>query len=299
MSSPIPATIPVYTPLVDDQDDVLAEHQNIPNDDIAALATLIGMYGTGKTQAWGVDMVSAALNAAPPLCTKKDANTIYVSAGTVWVANAGQSIRLPRRKTTVTELTAADLDTGAMAVGYHYIYATAGSIGTTPTYKISASASAPTGFTEYELIGWFYNEAGGSLDITSGFVGNVKRGNRSVPNGVSITGATDISTASTTYVDMTGMTVYFYSSGRPILISFNAQYLEGAGADPTVLLNVDGSSTKSIYTTADGLEMPMTIINLAKLAAGGHTIKIQWKTASGTVYQNGTQGIRELIAMEL
>jgi len=169
-----PATVPVFAELQDDIDDVLAEHQNTPNDEIAALATMIGMFGAGKTQSYGTDLIAQLLSAATPLVTKASASSITISAGTLWIGNSAGSVRLPRKNLDAITLTAADLDTGAMAVGFYYIYAVADAVSNGFTGKISASATTPTGLTNYRLIGWFYNETGSVLDITTGNIGNVR-----------------------------------------------------------------------------------------------------------------------------
>lgn len=302
--SDFPTTVPSFMTLVDQQDDVLAAHQNVPNDEISAIATMLGAMG--KSQSWGVDFISAMLNGTPSRCVKKDANTITVKAGVCWVGNSGQTIRLPRRNTSDVDITASDITTGSMAVGYYYIYAVADSVGTTCTYKFDTSASSPTGLTNYELIGWFYNETNSILDVTSGFVGNVKRGLRTaVPNFVEALGTDDIlyTTPTTSYADMANMSLRFYTTGRPMIISFDAGWHTGGAASRcTIAIDVDGVAVREqlFYVLADD-NYWRPIVYKGALAAGTHTIKIKWKTTDNRELQQegSTEGPRSLSALEL
>ena len=311
MASNVPVSAPLYTALVDDQDWVLALHPNRLGDDVTALATMVGMLG--KAQSWGVDFVAALKNAKGPLCTKTDADTISVSAGVVWIANSGQTFRLPRRNTSATVVEAGSLDTGAMAVGYYYIYAVADSAATTFTVKFSASASAPTGLTNFELIGWFYNETAGVLDITSGLVSNVKGNGRDVPNVMFIrqtadnTGAETVNAAYTVLGTTGGgknFTGRIYSSGRPLLLLFTcAPTLNGTDTQAVFGLHIDST----LYGTTSSYAYGTQAVSLAvvvELAAGVHTVEIKHKqggpAASTLTFTaaNGA-GFPSLVAKEL
>jgi len=155
------------TPLVDGTDYMEDDNVNTVVTELEATKTLMGIPGAAQSHlATILDML--ADNYTGGRCYGVDGTTdeVYVGAFSGIISNAAGSIRKPRRITTVTTLTAADLDTGAMAVGYYYIYATADGAATTPVFKFSASASAPTGYTYYKKIGWFYNETISVLDIT-------------------------------------------------------------------------------------------------------------------------------------
>lgn len=249
MSASIPATVPVYTTLVDGPtgSDINADDNNTPNADLSALATLVGMFGAGKTQGWGVDHASAFKNIAPMRFSKSSATAVAYTTGTVWVADSGQTIRLPRRMTAAGTLTIADLDTGStVVVGYYYIYATADLAGTAPVLKISASASAPTGFTTYEQVGWIYNETAGSvLDITGGMVGTCRR--PGVENVLNILDTTDTSATGDTNYHNGTPTIHFYAPSKLIQITAAIQLYQGSVNEQGLFCwSVDGSD-QTVY----------------------------------------------------
>jgi len=154
------------TPLVDGTDYEEAANVNNVVTELSNVKTLVGIPGAAQSHlATIMDML--ADNYTGGRCYGEDGTTdeVYVSAFSGIISNAAGSIRKPRRITTVTTLTAADLDTGAMAVGYYYIYATADAAASTPVFKFSASATTPTGYTYYKRIGSFYNKTASVLDI--------------------------------------------------------------------------------------------------------------------------------------
>lgn len=184
MAASIPVSVPVFTTLRDDIDYVLAEHQNTPNDEITALATLVGMLGIA--QGHSTSFLTALQNfrfGCNPVWNST--TTIDVSLGQIVVSNAAGTIRKLRSKTTASSLTAAsDMDTGSSfaASTAYYIYATADTGVTTPVYKISASASAPTGFTYYRKVGGFRTD--GSSNILQNSIYSVVEGpDTRVPKG--------------------------------------------------------------------------------------------------------------------
>ena len=159
------------TPLVDGTDYEEAANVNNVVTELSNVKTLVGIPGAAQSHlATILDML--ADNYTGGRCYGEDGTTdeVYVSAFSGIISNAAGSIRKPRRITTVTTLTAADLDTGAMAVGYYYIYATADTAATTPVFVFSASATTPTGYTNYKRIGKFYNATASVLDILPGMV---------------------------------------------------------------------------------------------------------------------------------
>jgi len=81
-----------------------------------------------------------------------DAGTIQVAAGSVVFSNGQSGLN-----GAATNVTFANLDTGAEAAGTdYYVYAVPDGSGGI-SFVISASASAPTGYSVYQLIGWFHN----------------------------------------------------------------------------------------------------------------------------------------------
>ena len=166
-----PTDAGTITPLVDGTDYMEDDNVNDVVDELEAAKTLIGIPGAAQSHlATILDML--ADNYTGGRCYGVDGTTdeVYVGAFSGIISNAAGSIRKPRRITTVTTLTAADLDTGAMAVGNYYIYATADTAATTPVFVFSASATTPTGYTNYKRIGKFYNATASVLDILPGTV---------------------------------------------------------------------------------------------------------------------------------
>lgn len=268
MTSNVPTSVPVYTDLVNDQDWVLALHPNRLQDDVTALANLIGMIG--KAQSWATDFATYMKNQKVPIVTKKDADEFYVSAGAIWVANSGGTVKLPRRNTAVTTCSASNIDTGSMAVGMYYVYVVADTAANTFTVKFSASATAPTGLTNYELIGWFYNETVGVLDITSGYIGNITR--FGVENVLNVINNTDTSvTGDTSYHDGSP-TIKFYAPSRIISIKSSIQIYQGA-------VNEQGQFCWSVDGSDQTTYAPIIKDNNGGGSAFPWAMQVDWKGA--------------------
>jgi hypothetical protein len=98
----------------------------------------------------------------------KNSTTLTVAAGEVVVSNSGGSLRLFLQDASTTDITSANLDSGASfsAGTTYYVYAaTSSSTASSSTYYISASSSAPTGPTYYAQLGSFTTD--GSANIVS------------------------------------------------------------------------------------------------------------------------------------
>lgn len=125
----------------------------------------------------------------------------------------------------------------------------------------------------------------------------------------SVSGVTDINTASTDYVDMTNMeiTLTGVDASADVLFQFAAPFRSAsAGQNVIVKLQVDDGGG----SYADAIEMPLgcpnggasdryplTLVHLAKAVAGGTVRgKIQWKASAGTKYQDGATYKRTLVA---
>lgn len=239
-------------------------------------------------------------------CYKKSTSEIYISPFSGVIPNAGETLLKAKRFTSVLTFGAANIDTGSMQTDvYYYIYLTADGTAAEPRIVFSTNDANPVGYVNYLKIGWFYNEANGSLNITHNFVGNIQSGNGN-PNIVKAVGIDDVSTVEQTYVDMPNMLIYFVSNGRPIRIDFSAPFngstISGSNAhwfnieiDGTNKIVMMDSTARAAYAFCVGffyLEIG--------LAAGTHTIKIQWHTdTSGTLAQEGsTEGNRILTVEE-
>ena len=121
---------------------------------------------------------------------------------------------------------------------------------------------------------------------------------------MSVTGTTDITTTSTSYTDMTDMEIRFVSSGRPVKISFVAPVFHTTdGSGIVCALDIAGTEKIASHTrsAANGGDAVMVLNWVETLAAGTHTIKIQWKShTTGTIHQEGaTKGNRILICEEM
>jgi hypothetical protein len=298
-SSNFPTSVDNKTPLVDGVDYQEADNVNNAYVPLNKTQTFIGANGKGAS--WSTDILEYLANQKAPICTKASASTISVSTGTVFIKNSGQTNRIMRRNTSATTVTASDIDTGALADDtYYYLFAVADSAATTFTVKFSLSSTAPTGLTNFELIGWFFNQSAAALDITIDRVGNVKTNGRDVPNTVKIEGTSDITTTSTSLVDMTDMEIRFYTSGRPIQVYFDGSFRFDT-ITGTIVIDIAGATKRtSIGKFNFGHGEPMVVKWQETLAAGTYTIKIQWKVSSGTGEQRGsTEGSRLLTVIEL
>lgn len=297
-SSTFPTTVDNKTALQDGVDYMEADNVNNAYVPINTTQTFLG--ANGKGQSWTVDILEYECNTEAPIVTKASGSTLSVSAGTVAIKNSGQTNRLFRRNTSATTVTSSNLDTGSMAdTTYYYIYAVADSAATTFTVKFSTSATAPTGLTNFELIGWFYNQAAGSLNITIAYVGNLKKNGRGVHNSVSVVGTSDLTYSTTSYANIADMTVQFYSNGRTVRISGGVPLgINNANAYFQIL--VDGSPVSlQKYSCGSQMDFVYHPIWELELAAGTHTITLQWKSDGTTITQTGSTYNRILTVTEL
>lgn len=290
-----PTSIPTFTDLVDDVDYILAADQNDPNDVITSIATMLG--AVGAAQSYSTDILDHLANKQAPILTKASASSLSVGVGAVVVKNSAQSKRYLKRNTAAVTVTSANIDTGAMAVGYYYVYAIGDAAATTFTIVFSTSATNPAvgAGLIYALIGWFYNESGGALDVTSGFVGGIKDNGRDVPNACHLMGYTSDTINDTSYgSDITQMVIRMFVSGRPLFINFHGYFDGSVGGQAMnnglqVIVDIDGSDdtdseSASTDAGAAGGEPNSVHINYLKLglARGVHTFTIQGKVQAGS-----------------
>jgi hypothetical protein len=93
------------------------------------------------------------------------ATTVSVGAGEIACYNADKSVIKFRKNTTATNVTFADIDTGSEAPSTnYYVYAVADADTETVVFKISTSATSPTGVTYYRRIGMFYNNSSSNIE---------------------------------------------------------------------------------------------------------------------------------------
>lgn len=227
---------------------------------------------------------------------------VEVLPGTVSIPNSAGSIVQYRKNTSSVTVTTSNLDTGASFSNdtYYYVYANGDTDATTFTITISTSSSSPSGITYYRKIGWFYVNSSGNIAE----VGNIKEG--AVDNIVQVTGTDDISTTAVAFTNMTDMEINFVSNGSPVYVIFQAPiYIRDGGF--WLQIDIDGiAKTQTRHYHHDGStgnEVTVTPAMIhyldTTLAAGEHTIKIQWYQIAGPAYQYGaTEGYRILIVEE-
>jgi len=249
-----------------------------------AIETFVGTIGTDKTQSWTTDIMEYLCNHKAPTVTKASGSTLTVSPGAVAIKNAGQSNRFLRRNVNPITVDSTFIDQGSMAdATIYYVFAVADTAASTFTVKFSLSSTSPNGLTNFELIGWFYNQAAGSLSLTGGFVGNVKTNGRDVPNQVKVAASSAISaqTVDASYTVLTGFTAQFYSSGRPVLILFGGAFtLSGSDQQAVFEAHIDGAASGIKSSTYSYGSQNTYLSGVTTMAAGLHSIDIRHKDGS-------------------
>lgn len=159
----IPTSVPNFLTLQDGVDKVIAAHPNDRAAEITALANMIGMSGNSQVKNASIMNIARYMLAPLPQMTWIDADTIEIEAKTVVMFDANNYV--VKRNTAALRIElSADLDTGSEASGtWYYVYLCGDGVGSTYTACFSASASAPSGYTYYKLIGRVRND--GSSDI--------------------------------------------------------------------------------------------------------------------------------------
>lgn len=109
--------------------------------------------------------------------------------------------------------------------------------------------------------------------------------------------AGNLTTTSTSLVDVTGATVTFTTGAKPVAAGYAVTVTNNTGGN-TVVLNiaVDGAlelGTVGLYTAvpAASYEVPFSFTHqTAALAAASHTIKMQWavNATTGTIFGSAT-----------
>ncbi len=116
-------------------------------------------------------------------------------------------------------------------------------------------------------------------------------------------GTTDITTTSTSFVDMTEMSITLTTGDSTLDISFFAGVANATtGKVNTYQILVDGTSyivAKSRIDTAS-IGSPIALGWMINVTAGSHTVKVQWKVDGGTGYNRAatTEEKRNLIVRE-
>lgn len=94
-------------------------------------------------------------------------SSLTVTAGEIAIPNSAESDVEWRRTTADTTITFSDLDTGSESASTkYYVYVESDTDETGFGVVISESSSAPTGYTQYRLVGSFYNNSDSDIDST-------------------------------------------------------------------------------------------------------------------------------------
>ncbi|MDD5583864.1 MAG: hypothetical protein PHV55_02250 [Candidatus Omnitrophica bacterium] len=122
----------------------------------------------------------------------------------------------------------------------------------------------------------------------------------------------DVSTGSVNFVDMPGMSITNDFAAGNIYISFTGQIRDDGATWNYQRILVDNNEVYRTYkqdftgaycSNHDALGFPPVSINVVKpVAAGRHTIKVQWRierdSGSGKAYQDGACSPRQLIVIQ-
>lgn len=119
--------------------------------------------------------------------TYSSGSTLVVGTGSIVCTNAGGTINKIRRNTSTTNVTFSDIDTGSEAPStQYYLYSNCDADATTATFKISTSASAPSGLTYYRKMGSFYNNVSSDMEQITNDDDSVSIVTGTVSNGATI-----------------------------------------------------------------------------------------------------------------
>jgi hypothetical protein len=100
---------------------------------------------------------------------------------------------------------------------------------------------------------------------------------------------TGISTGSTTYVDITALTITLTTGANPTLVFWTLDWQPATGQanGSFVAIVIDGvvkAEANPKNDNANAILIPASNHYLQTLTAASHTIKLQWKTSGGTTY---------------
>lgn len=164
-----PSSVKNFLTLQDGVDTVVAAHPNDRGNEITAIETLVGALGSSQAYSDSMKNLLSQFRRGCNLAYKT-ASDIYVRAGELTIKDSSNNVRY-RRNPSDTTVNWANIDTGGEASGTtYYVYAVADASGTTFSVVISTNSSAPTGYTFYVRLGYFYND--GSSNITQGGIVN-------------------------------------------------------------------------------------------------------------------------------
>lgn len=255
-----------------------------PNVAYAGIETIQGLMGAlGKPQSWSTTLMVLLRQYRSGMNLALSGGNLSVTSGEAVLENTNATKWVFRKNSTEVTLAVANLDVGTLVATVYYVYATGATAATTTPIMYSTDANIPSGIgtSPYQTLGWFKNEANGSLAVT--YFGSIGGGGGAGGNvAISTLIGTAVVTA-TAWSDVTGLAdISFVSTGKPVEIiasvgghTNQAQYGFNAAVVIDGAVETDserGFSATLTNGTADGSCTPMT---LKTLAAGFHTIKVQ------------------------
>ena len=183
------------------------------------------------------------------------------------------------------------IDTGNFELSYGgYVTLSGQSFTDGTVYFLSADTAGAMTSTEPSTNGQVSKPLFIATGTTTGYFvnwrGNVIQAGVSTPTSViyQATGSTDITTTSSTYVDMDDMTLEVSGAGD-YLIMFTAPFRNAGHGIINYAINVDDTDVAEGYYngTADSeTHNNLSLQWYASLSSGTHTIKIRWKTSTST-----------------
>ena len=111
---------------------------------------------------------------------------------------------------------------------------------------------------------------------------------------------TDFSTTSTTYADITGMSVTITTAGGNLLVSAFGRFTGSAGANAFLAINLDGTDYEvNTAATVSGSGLYVCALRRFVVSAGAHTVKLRLRTESGSYAASFVGGTsRRLLVVE-
>jgi hypothetical protein len=97
--------------------------------------------------------------------------------------------------------------------------------------------------------------------------------------------SSDISTTSTSFVDMTGVTLTVNTDANTVQCCFCACMDITVAADSVFQLMIDGVAKRGTHArvVATGYGSSASLMYRERVSVGQHVIKMQWRTTSGTL----------------
>lgn len=286
--SSYPETVDVFADLTSEN----TVGSSDPNHAFETLENIEAFFGAlGKPQTWNETLLVLLSKYRRGMHVDYVGGTLYARAGEAVLRSSDGNKHVFRRNPSDVTISSANLDTGTLATTFYYVYAKGDTLATTAPITFSTHVDYPSGIgtAPFRKIGWFKNEAVGSLAIT--FAGSWLDGN-AVPNALSVINPYDVlnlTYSSYSNLGTAPLTINFISSGRPIKLTFIAPIAVPANTAfyGRIVLD-DVQKAFSIILTDSLVRMPFALHWLdVDVAAGAHTAKVQFKGDDFNVYGDG------------